>query len=94
MRRDGAVTLDVRLILKTDDDALITMVYHGIRHGLPDIVARIEKGEIVDPTTHYFRTAPRFETATSKYDWLNRIPAVGTGQRSVQGVVYSVFELL
>lgn len=94
VRHDGAVTLDVRLILRTDDDALITMVYHAIRHGPPDIVARIEKGEIVDPTTHYFRTAPRFETAAHKYDWLNRILAVGTGQRSAQGVVYSVFELL
>jgi hypothetical protein len=94
MRHDGALALDVRLILKTGDDALITMVYQGIRHGPPEIIARIEKGEILDPTTHYFRTAPRFETAAPQHDWLNRILAVGLGHRGAQGVVYSVFELL
>jgi hypothetical protein len=94
VRPDGAVTLDVRLILRTDDDALITMVYHGIRHGPAEIMARIDKGEILDPATHYFRTAPRFETAAPNYDWLNRIIAVGSGHRSAAGVTYSLFEVL
>src|SRR5271169_3385692 len=66
VRGDGATTLDVRLILKTGDDALIGMVYRGIRHGSPDIVERIDKGEAVDPATYYFRTAPLFETAAPK----------------------------
>jgi hypothetical protein len=94
VRPDNAVALDVRLILKTDDGAPIAMVYQGIRHGSPEVVARIERGEILDPATHYFRTAPRFETAASEYAWLNRIIAVGTGHRSSVGVVYSVFEVL
>jgi Protein of unknown function (DUF3237) len=45
---DGATTLNVRLILKTRDDALISMAYQGFRHGPPDVVARIENGEVVD----------------------------------------------
>ena len=86
--------LDVRLVLRTSDDALIGMTYRGIRHGPPDIVERIEKGEVVDPTTHYFRIAPLFETAAAKYDWINRVLAVGIGQRQVGGPLYSLFEVL
>lgn len=91
---DSAVTLDVRLVLKTDDEALIGMTYRGIRHGSPDILVRIDRGEAVDPTTYYFRTAPFFETAAPKYDWLNRLIAVGIGHRAAEGPIYSLFELL
>jgi Protein of unknown function (DUF3237) len=94
MRSDGALTLDVRLVLKTDDDALIGMTYRGIRHGPPDIIARIDAGEVLDPSTHYFRSAPFFETAAPKYDWINRIVAVGIGHRRADGPLYSVFEVL
>ncbi len=94
VRSDGATTLDVRLILKTSDDALIGMMYRGIRHGPPAIIDRIERGEVVDPATYYFRIAPLFETAAPKYDWINRIIAVGIGHRRADGPVYSVFEVL
>ena len=94
VRGDGAITLDVRLVLKTTDDALITMTYRGLRHGPPDVLARLDKGEAVDPATYYFRTNPLFETAAPKYDWLNRIVAVGLGHRLPGGPVYSVFEVL
>src|SRR6202049_810147 len=51
VRSDGSTTLNVRLVLKTKDDALISMTYQGVRHGPPDVIARIEKGEVVDPTS-------------------------------------------
>jgi hypothetical protein len=94
VRADGATTLDVRLVLKTTDGAHIGVVYRGLRHGPPDVVERIEKGEVVDPTSYYFRIAPLFETASAKYDWLNRILAVGIGHRRADGPVYSIFEVL
>jgi hypothetical protein len=94
VRSDGAVTLDVRLVLRTVDEAMIGMTYRGIRHGSPDILARIDRGETVDPATYYFRIAPFFETAAPKYDWLNRILAVGIGFRREDGPIYSLFEVL
>jgi hypothetical protein len=54
----------------------------------------IEQGEIVDPASYYFRIAPMFETASPKYDWINRVLAVGTGHRLAGGPIYSVFEVL
>ena len=94
VRGDGATTLDVRLILRTGDDALISMSYRGLRHAPPDIAARIDKGEAVAPAAYYFRIAPMFETAAAKYDWLNRIFAIGTGRRPPEGPVYDIFEVL
>jgi Protein of unknown function (DUF3237) len=91
---DGATALNVRLVLKTNDDALIGMTYQGVRHGPPEVIARIEKGEVVDPTSYYFRITPVFETAAPKYDWINRVVAVGIGHRRADGPIYSVFEVL
>jgi len=94
LRSDGSLTLDVRLVLKTKDDALIAMTYRGIRHGPPGVVQRIEQGEVVDPASYYFRINPLFETAAAKYDWLNRVVGIGIGHRQVAGPIYSVFEVL
>src|SRR5271166_556892 len=79
VRGDGAIALNVRLVLKTRNGALIGMAYQGIRHGPPDVLARIENGEVVDPASYYFRIAAMFETAAADYDWINRVLAVGTG---------------
>jgi hypothetical protein len=94
IRADGSTTLNVRLVLKTTDDALIGMTYQGVRHGTPDIVARIDRGEVVDPASYYFRISPLFETAAPQYGWLNRIVAIGIGHRRADGPIYSVFEVL
>jgi predicted SnoaL-like aldol condensation-catalyzing enzyme len=88
VRSDGSITLDVRLVLKTFDDALIGMTYRGIRHGAPDVIARLENGETVDPGEYYFRVAPLFETAANQYAWLNNVIAIGTGHRRADGRVY------
>ncbi|HKN27607.1 MAG TPA: DUF3237 domain-containing protein [Roseiarcus sp.] len=94
VRSDGSTTLDVRLVLKTADAALIGMTYRGIRHGPPDLIARLERGEAVDPADYYFRIAAFFETEASEYAWLNGVVGIGIGQRGAGGPVYSVFELL
>jgi len=94
IRGDGATALDVRLNLKTDDGELISMTYRGIRHGPVDVIQRIDKGEAVDASSYYFRTNPLFETSATKYDWINRIVAIGVGHRRPEGPIYSVFEVL
>lgn len=94
VRRDGAITLDVRLVLETGDGALIGMTYRGLRHGSAEVFARLDRGEPVDPAEYYFRSACLFETAAARYDWLNRIVAIGVGSRLPDGPVYSVFEVL
>ena len=94
LKADGSVALDVRLILKTSDDAHIAMTYRGVRHGTPEAIARLDRGEVVDPSEIYFRSIVQFETAAPHYDWLNHVVAVGVGQRRADGPVYSVFEVI
>ena len=89
----GALTGIGRATARTKDEALIGMTYRGIRYGPPDVVARIEKGEVVDPTSYYFRINPLFETSNAT-DWLNRVVAVGIGHRRADGPIYSIFEVL
>ena len=93
VRADRKVELDVKLCLKTNDDAMIGMTYKGIRRGPSAVLNRVDGGEDVDPSAYYFRTTPVFETA-SAYDWINGIIAVGIGYRTSLGVIYSVFEIL
>lgn len=94
MRPDDVLTLDVRLILETDDNQLIYMSYRGLRHGPKEVMARLNKGEKVDAAEYYFRTTPVLETASEKYSWLNKIICVATGRREAAGPIYDVHEVL
>jgi Protein of unknown function (DUF3237) len=94
VRTDNSLKLDVRLLLKTTDDALIVMTYQVLRHGPPAVMQALDRGETVDPDSYYFRLSGTFETGTAQYDWLNRIIAIGVGDRPPDGPIYSVFELL
>jgi len=94
VRADGSSQQDARLILRTDDGALIVMTYRGVRHASPEVSARIARGEPVPPEAYYLRTAPFFETSSPKYSWLNTIVSVGIGERQPDGVAYEVFEIL
>jgi hypothetical protein len=75
---DGTFTLDLRVTLETDDGALIHMTFTGVR----------------DDANHYFRTAPRFETAAPKYAFLNRLLAIGIGEIRPEGPVHIIEEIL
>ena len=93
LRSDGAVLLDARVVLRTDDEALIAMTYGGLRHGPPDVIARIGRGEETDPASYYFRITASFATSAPRYDWLNRIIAIGVGHRLAGGPIYNLFEI-
>jgi catechol 2,3-dioxygenase-like lactoylglutathione lyase family enzyme len=86
------------LIVSDIEAAHQQMVARGINasevfHGSPFSPAgRIS--EPVDPTSYYFRMNPMFETSSTRYDWMNRVIAVGTGVRLPDGPVYSIFEVL
>jgi Protein of unknown function (DUF3237) len=94
VRADAVTALDVRVVLQTDAGETIAMTYTGLRHGPAETMARLAAGEAVDPSEYYFRTTPSFQTASERFDWLNRVVAVSTGYRKATGPVYHVFEVL
>jgi hypothetical protein len=94
LRADGVLELDLRLTLETDDGALIHMSSFGLRHGPPEVIAALGRGERVDPSAYYFRTTPRFETGHPGYAFLNRLLAVATADRRAEGPIYTIHEIL
>ena len=94
LRSDGVLELDLRIALETDDGALISMTSFGLRHGPPDVLAALARGESVDPSKYYFRTAPRFETSAPQYAFLNQVIAIASGDRRPTGPIYTIDEIL
>jgi hypothetical protein len=94
VRNDSCTKLDVRMILRTTDGALIVMTYTVLRAGAPEVMEKLDRGDAPDPDSYYFRMSPLFETSAKKYDWINRIISVGVGNRLAEGPVYSIFEVL
>jgi hypothetical protein len=93
LRPDGVLELDLRITLETDDGALIGMSSFGLRHGPAEVLAALSRGEPVDPSEYYFRTAPRFETSAPQYAFLNRVMAIASGDRRAGGPIYSIEEI-
>jgi hypothetical protein len=94
IRRDGVTDLVARYTLKVDDGTLIYVVNRGLRHGPPEIMQRLGRGEPVDPALYYFRTTPVFEVQAGPHDWLNRSIFVGTGARHAAEVHIRYFRVL
>src|SRR5262249_17891012 len=94
LRSDGVLELDLRITLEHHDHALFKMTFQGLRHGPPEVIAALGRGEVVDPASYYFRTVPRFETSTEKYAFLNRIVTVGVGEPRPGGAVHRIDEIL
>ena len=94
LRSDDVLELDLRITLETDDHALIYMTFQGLRHGPPDAIAALGRGEVVDPARYYFRTVPRFETSAETYAFLNRLITVGVGETRPDGAVHRIDEIL
>ena len=74
----GALRLDVRAVLKTDDGALIYVTYNGIIQHSPESAEKMSQGEVLTANDiPYFVTAPTFQTSSPTYAWLNSVQAVG-----------------
>ena len=94
IRSDGCVRLDVRIVLRTDDNALIGMTYQGLRYGPAEVMEKLDKGEVVDPASYYFRTdcIVRDRRAEIRLDQPHHCGRYGG--RPAAGPVYSLFEVL
>ena len=94
VRADGTADLEARYTLKTDDGVLIYIQNKGVRHAKPEVLARMAKGEKVDPKEYYMRTAASFEVAEGKYGWLNKAVVISTGARMADHVLLRFYRVL
>jgi hypothetical protein len=91
---DGTADLKARYGIETDAGARVLVQSDGLRHGPPEVLAALARGEEVDPSRYYFRTVMRFEAGHPSVDWLNRIIAIACGAREKNAVRLDVYEVL
>ena len=88
---DGTALGDIRYILETDRGDLLYVQSRSIRHGRPEVLARLGRGENVDPNEYMFRTSTEIETAASDLDWLNKGVFISVAGRQAAGVIYETY---
>lgn len=81
LRADGTADLHARYTVQADDGALIYVQNVGYRYAKPDVLARMQGGQVVAPDEYYFMTTPRFETSDPRHEWLNRTVVVAEAAR-------------
>jgi len=94
IRADAVADIQARYTIEADDGAHILADSLGLRHGPPEVIEQLARGDVVDPSRYYFRTVMRFETADPQFAWLNRIIALARGARERLAVRLDVFEVL
>ena len=93
IRSDGVTDIQARYVIEADSGARVLVTSNGLRHGPPEILAAIARGEKVDPSLYYFRTVMRFEASEATLDWLNRTIGIAIGERERLAVKLDVFEV-
>jgi len=94
VRADGVLDIDARYVMRTEQGALVQVVSQGYRHGPPEVLAALGRGEAVPPEKYFFRTVMRFETGAPELLWLNRTLAVASAERRARQVLLEAWRLL
>ncbi|MGE0720672.1 MAG: DUF3237 family protein [Novosphingobium sp.] len=89
---DGTIEIDARYVLELTEGR-VEVESCGLRAGPADVLARLAKGETVDPALYYFRTAMRFRTSAPALQRLNFILAISSGERLADAVRLTVHEV-
>lgn len=88
---DGTAVGDIRYTLRTDSGDLLYVQSRGVRHGPVAVLARLGRGEDVNPSEYTFRTSTRIETAARDLDWLNKGVFIAVAARAAAGVIYDTY---
>ena len=91
---DGIAMLDVSGAMLTDDGITIRVSSKGMRHGSPEVMARLAAGEVVPPSEYYMRAVAHFDAPQGPYDWLNKSLFVSWGERYADKVVIHYYRVL
>lgn len=93
-RADGVLDIDARYAIREERGGMVRVLSQGYRHGPPEVLAALARGEDVDRSNYFFRTIMRFETGAPELVWLNRTIAVGTAERKARRVEIRAYRLL
>jgi hypothetical protein len=92
-RGDHALDIDAHYVIRTPAGALVEVRSQGLRHGSPEVLARLARGEPVARDEYFFRTFMRFTTGHPAWEHLNRVMALAIGHREARQVLLDVYQL-
>ena len=92
-RADGVTDISAHYVIRTTDGALVEVQSDGMRHGPPEVMARLARGEPVARDEYFFRTLMRFTTGHPAWLHLNKVMALAVGQREQQRVLLDVWRI-
>ena len=94
---DTCADLDARYLIALDgpqhQGQHIFVQNRALRRGSADDIAKLVRGEAVDPAAIYFRCVPTFEVSSPGLQWLSESIFVGTGARFPDRVEISLFRV-
>ncbi|MBL8568002.1 MAG: DUF3237 domain-containing protein [Phreatobacter sp.] len=93
IRDEGLADIHARYVIETETGSRVYVENSGIRRGPSELIARLKRGEPVDPALIYFRTVPRFETGDPDLAWLMRSIFVCAGARLPDQVLLDIYEV-
>jgi hypothetical protein len=91
---DGRLELEAHYAVDIEGHGLVEVQSSGVRHGPPEVLAALARGEAVEPDLYYFRTSVRFRTSAPGLLRLNAIIALSKGRRDRNTVHLDIFEVL
>ncbi len=92
-RGDGVLEIAAHYVIRADDGGLIEVRSEGLRHGPPEVMQRLGRGEAVPPEAYFFRTLLRLTTGASAWLHLNKLLALAVGQREPDCVRLDVYRI-
>ncbi len=94
---DTCADLDARYLIALDGEYAgehIFVMNRALRRGSAEDVAKLVRGEAVDPSRIYFRCAPTFEVSSLKLQWMTESLFIGNGARGTDRVHISLYRLV
>jgi hypothetical protein len=88
---DGTALGDIRYTLRTNGGDLLYVQSRSVRHGPAEVLARLGRGEHVDPGEYTFRAATQIETAVPELDRLNKGIFISVAGRGAASVIYETY---
>lgn len=92
-RADGVLEIAAHYVIRTGDGALIEVRSDGVRHGPPEVMQRLARGEVVARDAYFFRILVRFTTGAPQWAHLNKVMAIACGEREASRVRLDLYRI-
>lgn len=92
-RADGVLDIAAHYVIRTPDGGLVEVQSDGMRHGPPEVMAALARGESPPPGAYFFRTRVLFTTGAPAWMHLNKVMAIACGRREARAVLLDLYRL-